>query len=98
MESEKKLCSKCGKNAPSNGNPWCQNCRTEHARKQREQDAAMIGARNFIAGANAVRKELASKYGCAPGAMFEGTAIARYILNFPNPQFPDKPAEEAKDL
>ncbi len=83
-----KTCSKCAKNPASNGNPWCQPCRTEHARQQRETEAAMIGARNFQAGANAIRLMMASQLERAPGTIFQAATVAKWIREFPPPEYP----------
>lgn len=47
----------------------------------------MLQARWFQAGANALRLQVARMFARAPGATFEGTSIAKYIMEFPAPEF-----------
>lgn len=47
----------------------------------------MMQARWFQAGANALRLQVARMFARAPGATFEGTAIAKYLMEFPSPDF-----------
>jgi hypothetical protein len=90
MESETRKCSKCGKNPPSNGNPWCQDCRTEHARKTKETEALLVAVRGWNRGAQAIRYAMARQFAMAPGATFEGNQIAKWMMEFPIPQYAEQ--------
>ena len=83
-----KTCSKCEKNPASNGNAWCQPCRTENARKVKDLEAEMIGARNWIAGAKAIRLAMAQRLARGPGHMLEARSVAEWMMQFEIPDYP----------
>lgn len=87
MEALEKICSKCSKNPPSNGNAWCQECRSDHARKARETEAFRIAAKNWERGALAIRFMLAQQMAKCPGSTFEGHEMAKWIMEFPLPPY-----------
>ncbi len=83
-----KMCSKCKENPASNGHQWCQPCRTENARQVKELEAEMIGARNWNAGARAIRQAMAQMLARAPGHMLEARAVASWMMEFQVPEYP----------
>lgn len=83
-----KICTKCTENPASNGHQWCQPCRTENARKIKELEAEMIGARNWAAGANALRQAMAAQLERAPGALFSAGSVVQWMRDFVTPDFP----------
>lgn len=91
MESQAKTCSKCGKNPASNGNPWCQACRTEHARRTKETESLLVAVRNWNKGAEAIRYAMAHML-ARPGVMYEGMALAKWMMEFQCPAYPETPA------
>src|ERR1017187_9263171 len=88
MESTAKVCSKCKLNPASNGNPWCQPCRTAHAQKIKETEAEMIAVRWWTRGAEAMRLSLARPLACAPGSMIEAHSTAKWMMEQPVPPRP----------
>ena len=92
MADERK-CSKCGEEPATNGHAWGKLCKAKYQREWRDLEAEMLGARNWQAGANAIRRQLAQAFDRTPGAMFEASAIARFITGFPPPEFVPKSTE-----
>lgn len=82
-----RMCSKCKEKAPVNGQTYCRECRNKYQQDYEAEQAAMIGARNFQAGANAIRFALAQQMARAPGSTFEGRALAEWIMGFPAPEY-----------
>lgn len=59
----------------------------------------MIGAKNFQLGANAIRESLARMYARAPGSLFEGLDVAKFIMAYPAPTFrTEESTVDVKDL
>src|ERR1700761_4795520 len=94
MESEAttalklKICSKCKQKPASNGNPWCQPCRTEHARQTRETELIVERARWFQLGARMMRQLLARKLATRPGYQLECYSTAKWIEEHESPDMP----------
>jgi hypothetical protein len=89
-EAEEKMCSKC-KEQPAGTQVWCKSCRAKYQREYREQEAEMLGARNWIAGANAIRAAMATQLDRAGNAVYQGNSIARWIREFEVPEYPKVP-------
>jgi len=82
-----KTCSKCGENYASNGSPWCRKCRTEHEKTRQATLPERSMAKGWAAGVRAFREELARNLARRPGYTVECGALARYVMDFPAPEF-----------
>lgn len=48
----------------------------------------MIGARNWIRGAEALRRALVERLAQAPQAVYQGSQVLRWLNDFPAPTYP----------
>lgn len=94
--AEQKLCAKCGQKSATS-QTWCKDCRAKYQREWRDREAEMIGARNWQAGANALRKAMTAQLLRAPGALFSAASVVEWIQGFAVPEFPKSVEQPVKE-
>lgn len=85
------LCSKCGKNprADADGtNPWCKECRAAYQRDYEDRKMARKESRGFALGVQAMRADLARRFGELGFSSLEAWEVRDAILQAPAPQIP----------
>lgn len=85
------MCSKCGARPRAYGdstNPWCKECLAEYKREYEERRLARKESRGFALGVQAMRADLARRFGELGFSSLEAWEVRDAILQAPAPQIP----------
>jgi hypothetical protein len=91
MATAEKMCSKCAKVAPEDGDVWCKECRKNYKREYDQNRAWRAERRGIIRGIRGMREYLSATFRNQPRP-FQGPEAAALIDSLPGPAVADESA------